>query len=282
MTWHLAQEEDVPEIDRFLSRHIQTSMFPLANLRDHGLRGSNSRSMNIWMLGDVPRAIFAITNEGMVLPQCPECSDEELMAAIQLIRGHKLFGAAGKASQVRRIMRLAGWEDRSATLNSDEPGFTLDLSQLVLPDIAGANLIPLGDFDLSIAESWRARYLTEAMDFDQTRAREQSKIDIAAYVDRDSHRALLVDGHPVAMTGFNARLPEVVQIGGVYTPPELRGRGYARLAVALHLVEARSAGAGRAVLFAASDAAARAYIAIGFKPAGHYSLILFTNPEDTA
>nr|WP_302478065.1 GNAT family N-acetyltransferase [Ruegeria atlantica] len=120
------------------------------------------------------------------------------------------------------------------------------------------------------------------MDFDAERAHEQAKTDIAAYIERDSHRALLMDGQPVAMTGFNARLPEVVQIGGVYTPPGLRGSGYARLAVALHLQEAHRNGAARAVLFAASDAAARAYIAIGFRPAGHYSLILFKNPEDTA
>ena len=92
----------------------------------------------------------------------------------------------------------------------------------------------------------------------------------------------MIDGKPVAMTGFNARLPEVVQIGGVYTPPELRGNGYAKLAVALHLIEARTAGATRAVLFAASESAARAYIAIGFQPAGQFSLLLFTNPKDTA
>ncbi len=282
MTWHLAQEADVPKIDRFLSRHIQTSMFPLANLRDFGLRGSDSRAVNIWISGEGPRAVFAITNEGMVLPQCPECSDSELEEAVRLIRGRALFGLAAEAAQARRIMRLAGWEDRPATLNSDEPGFSLELNQLVMPDITGAELIPLGEFDRTIAEGWRRNYLTEAMDFAPERAQEQSQKEIAAYADRGSHRALLIDGQPAGMTGFNARLPEVVQVGGVYTPPEMRGRGYARIALALHLQEARNKGASRAVLFAASEAAARAYLAIGFKPAGHYSLILFTNPEDTA
>nr|WP_247744205.1 GNAT family N-acetyltransferase [Ruegeria sp. R14_0] len=262
--------------------HIQTSMFPLANLRDFGLRGPDPRAVNFWTLGDGLRGVFGITNEGMVLPQCPQCSDEELGAAIRLIRGRKLFGMAAEASQGRRIMRLAGWEVRPATLNSDEPGFTLNLDQMVVPDTTGADLVPLGDLDRAITEGWRQSYLVEAMDFDAERAQRQAKKDIAAYIQRKSHRALLMDGQPVAMTGFNARLPEVVQIGGVYTPPDLRGRGYARLAVALHLREAQSKGATRAILFAASDAAARAYIGIGFQPAGHYSLILFKNPEDTA
>ncbi len=282
MTWQQARQEDVPKIDRFLSEHSQTSMFPLANLLDFGLRGRDPRAVNVWTLGDGPRAILAITNEGMVLPQCPDCSDAELSEAIQLIRGRALFGLAAEATQARRFMHLAGWEDRPATLNSDEPGFTLDLNQIVVPDTSGAALVPLGDLDREIAEGWRQSYLTEAMDFDADRARSQSKKDVATYVERDSHRALLVSGQPVGMTGFNARLSEAVQIGGVYTPPALRGRGYAKLAVALHLLEARAAGLTRAVLFAASDSAARAYIAIGFKPAGQYSLILFKDPKDPA
>ncbi|WP_367646850.1 GNAT family N-acetyltransferase [Ruegeria arenilitoris] len=282
MTWRLATDAGVPKIDAFLSQHIQTSMFPLANLRDFGLRGDDPRSVTIWVLGDGPRAVFAITNEGMVMAQCPDCSDAELAAAVALIRGHKLFGVASEATQARRIMRLAGWDDRPATLNSDEPGFTLQLDDLELPDVAGATLVPLDDVDCSIPEAWRENYLIEAMDFAPERAQIQAKKDIAAYIQRNSHRVLLIDDQPVAMTGFNARLPEVVQIGGVYTPPNLRGRGYARLAVALHLIQARNGGASRAVLFAASDSAARAYMGIGFKPAGQFSLILFTNPEDPA
>ena len=281
MNWRLAQIDDLPRIDTFLSQHIQTSMFPLANLRDYGLRGPDPRAVNIWMLDDDPRALLAMTNEGMVLPQCPDCSDQELVDAIDLIRGRKLFGVAGEATQTRRIMRLAGWENRQATLNSDEPSFTLDLDQLILPDTTGAELVPLGDLDREVTENWRRDYLIEVMEFPANRARKYAARDYESYAKRDSHRVLIIRGRPVAMTGFNVRLPQVVQIGGVYTPPDLRGRGYARLAVALHLQEVRSGGATRAVLFAASEAAVRAYKAIGFQPAGHFSLILFNNPEDT-
>jgi predicted GNAT family acetyltransferase len=58
----------------------------------------------------------------------------------------------------------------------------------------------------------------------------------------------------------------------------LRNRGHARTAVALHLAEARAAGATRAVLFAATSAAVRAYLAIGFQPAADFSLVLFHAP----
>ncbi|KIC46457.1 GNAT family acetyltransferase [Ruegeria sp. ANG-S4] len=280
--WRAAQDSDLPAINAFLSGHIQSSMFPLTNLREFGLNGSRPRALKAWVLGEAPRAVFSITNEGMVLPQCPDCTDRELTEAIGLIRGQALFGIAGEAAQARQIMRLAGWDDRPATLNSDEPGFTLDLNQLVIPDARDAELVPLGDVDRTVTQAWRRSYLIEAMDFEPERAEQQGTKDIAAYIERNTHKVLLIDGRPVGMTGFNARLPETVQVGGVYTPPDLRGRGYAKLAVALHLAEARRAGVTRAVLFAASESAARAYIAIGFRPAGQYSLILFKNPKDPA
>jgi len=35
-----------------------------------------------------------------------------------------------------------------------------------------------------------------------------------------------VDGHPVSLAGFGGPTPNGIRIGPVYTPPELRGRGY--------------------------------------------------------
>ena len=49
----------------------------------------------------------------------------------------------------------------------------------------------------------------------------------------------------------------------------------ARRAVALHLQEARDKGATRAILFAANEAAARAYESIGFERNGTFSLMMF-------
>jgi predicted GNAT family acetyltransferase len=83
------------------------------------------------------------------------------------------------------------------------------------------------------------------------------------------------DGWPVASTGFNARLPDVVQIGGVYTPPALRGRGYARAAVAGSLLAVRETGVRRAVLFTGTDnePARRTYLALGFRVVGDFGFV---------
>jgi predicted GNAT family acetyltransferase len=86
-----------------------------------------------------------------------------------------------------------------------------------------------------------------------------------------------LSGVPVAYAAFNAMLPDTVQLGGVWTPPEFRSHGYGRSVVAGALLAAREAGAGRAVLFTNSDnhAAQSAYRSLGFARVGDYGLVIF-------
>jgi predicted GNAT family acetyltransferase len=74
-------------------------------------------------------------------------------------------------------------------------------------------------------------------------------------------------------------VPECVQVGGVWTPPEFRRRGYARCAVAASLLEVRAQRAVRAILFANDRWACRAYEALGFYAIGDYGLVLFDAPQ---
>lgn len=84
-------------------------------------------------------------------------------------------------------------------------------------------------------------------------------------------------GERVAYSAFNATVSEVVQIGGVWTPRALRGRGHGRSVVAGSLQYARDRGARMAVLFTAEDnlPAQRAYAGIGFEPIGNYGIVFF-------
>ena len=57
-------------------------------------------------------------------------------------------------------------------------------------------------------------------------------------------------GAPVSLSAINASLPDIVQLGGIYTPPDLRGRGYAKAAVAanaLPFLEAEAKARGKKV-----------------------------------
>jgi predicted GNAT family acetyltransferase len=111
---------------------------------------------------------------------------------------------------------------------------------------------------------------------DEAPALAERQVD--GWLRSDSLRVLLDGDQPVAMTGLDAGLPEIVLIGGVYTPPDMRGRGYARQAVALHLADLRAKGVERAVLSTDMPAAVRAYLAIGFRPIDDSALVLFRQP----
>jgi GNAT superfamily N-acetyltransferase len=76
------------------------------------------------------------------------------------------------------------------------------------------------------------------------------------------------DGRPVSLTGVGGLTPHGIRVGPVYTPPELRGRGYASNLVAeasqLHL------DGGRQFVFLFTDlanpTANRIYRSIGYEP----------------
>jgi RimJ/RimL family protein N-acetyltransferase len=77
-----------------------------------------------------------------------------------------------------------------------------------------------------------------------------------------------VDGVPVAMAAIARNSPSVMSISWVYTPPDLRGRGYAGSVVAAIAERAFADGRQSVCLYIdrANPASNRCYAKIGFKP----------------
>src|SRR5204863_2555786 len=122
---------------------------------------------------------------------------------------------------------------------------------------------------------WRLAYDVETLGAtDSAEQRQQSAAFLDVQIAEGNAWVATGAGLPVSLSALNASLPEIVQLGGIYTPPELRGRGYAKAAVAASLLAARDRGASRAVLFTSNPSAARTYEALGFRRAGDYSLVL--------
>jgi uncharacterized protein len=123
---------------------------------------------------------------------------------------------------------------------------------------------------------WRLHYDIETLgspDSDATQQRAAEVLD-RQIAEKNVWVAVAQD-RPVSISAFNATLPDIVQLGGIYTPPDFRGRGYAKFAVAGSLIAARRRGVSRAVLFTRNPSAARSYEAVGFKRIGDYGLVLF-------
>ncbi|MEM9787894.1 MAG: GNAT family N-acetyltransferase [Pseudomonadota bacterium] len=273
----LATEADRPAIEAFLQQHIATSMFPLSNLRRYGMAGGHPRAVRFWCrwregaLTDV----LTVSEEGMVFPQCPT---GPWGAARVVLAGVGVRGILGDGAQVAALHAALGLPT-DPPMNEEEPHYELQLNDLCMPDVAGFSLVPLAEAPRDLVVNWRAAFREEVLTMRSEDYLASARRDIDGYLEADTHRVLYQAGQPVAMTGFNATLSDTVQIGGVYTPPDLRSRGLARRAVAMHLSEARERGVNRAVLSAASPQASRAYEAIGFRPIGTFTILVYDEPR---
>lgn len=272
-----AVDADRPAIEAFLTRHITTSMFPLSNLRRYGMAGGHPRAMRFWLRWQAGALVdvLCISEEGMVFPQCPTSPWGDVKV---VLHGHSVKGVLGDAAQVAALRTVLGLS-RDAGLDTAEPLYALSLDDLVIPDVTGFRLVPLKDAPRALVVGWRRAYLEEVLPMPGEDNAMTAVKDIVGYIEADTHRVLYEGNTPVAMTGFNAVLHEAVQIGGVYTPPALRARGYARRAVALHLSQARDAGTKNASLFAASPQACKAYEAIGFRRTGDFRILIYQDPQ---
>lgn len=268
-----AIEADLDRVRAFLTEHITTSMFPMSNLARFGTNG-HPRSMDFWLsesAGEVTD-LFSISREGMIFP-----GTDKAATVIPFLTDRPIIGIIGATSQVTAIRDAL--PAAPTKINTTEPHFALNLAQIKLPQIDGLTLRPVQETDAEMIINWRAAYEVESLGEDLEAARNFAEQKFYRYLQDDTHRVLMHKGSPVGTTGFNAVTESCVQVGGVYTPPELRSRGYARAAVALHLQEAHAHGKTTAILCAANVAAAKAYMAIGFEQIGEFGIVIYQEPQ---
>jgi predicted GNAT family acetyltransferase len=274
-----ARAGDEAAMETFLAAHAETSMFLRGNLHELGLFDrDHPHGTEYWLVGGgAITAVFGLTNRGFAMSQAPDASPALWDAFAEAVQGRELGGITGEAGQADEMKRALGVMDADYALDLPEPLYRLALKALVLPDRPGEIRAP-GEGDRALLELWNAAYVTELRMTTPERVAAEARERAQRAIAGDRTRLLIVDGAPVAMTALNARLPDMVQIGGVYTPPELRGLGYARRVVALHLDELRREGVSTAILFASGAAACRAYEAIGFERIGTYALSILKEP----
>jgi GNAT superfamily N-acetyltransferase len=266
-----AEVADIPAIRAFLGSRVEQAMFPLANLARHGVAGGHPRAMTFWVAGDPLTGVLGLTDSGIVMANIPVAMVPD---AARAMAGRMICGIVGPAGPSMALHDALGLADVPTLMAHQEPQFALDLVDLVLPPHDGLTLTPIAAAPRNVMIDWSTAYDVETLGARPDVARAEAPEELDSWIAAGSHVVLWRHGHPVARTGFNARLPGIVQVGAVWVPPDLRRQGLARAAVALHLAQAREQGVTRATLFAASDNAARAYVAIGFQQIGDWYLCL--------
>jgi RimJ/RimL family protein N-acetyltransferase len=278
---------DEAAFEAFLMPHLASSMFLLGNVRSAGLTDTGDRFSGTYMAafedGQMVGVVAHFWN-GTLMPQVPAPWTERYLdvlwhAAVNA-SGRSVKGVVGPDDQACAIKAALAYPPDIVQMDLREKLYELDLAALVVPEALRSGQVTarravLADVDLLV--HWRVGYETETMDATDTPSfRAEVRANQTRIIGDRSVWILEDAGVPVATTGFNADLGEVVQVGGVYTPPEKRSRGYARCAVAASLLDAREAGATRGILFTGEQniAAQKAYTALGFQQVGTFRLCL--------
>lgn len=272
---------DEGRLDTFLSTHRDSSMFLRSNARRGGLEYGGQPYQGVYcgvFENGRMRGVAAHYWNGMLLVQAPRRTGD-LARACAAASGRTITGLAGPAAQVPVARAALALEDAPAKVDGNDWLYGLDLAELAVPGALARGDVtcrpPRPEERETLCE-WRMHYDIELFGASDTpEARRHS----AEFLDRqiaESNAWVLLDrGQLVSLSAFNATLPDMVQLGGIYTPPALRGRGYAKAAVAGSLLAARERGAARAVLFTSTASAARSYEGVGFRRTGDYCLVLF-------
>jgi RimJ/RimL family protein N-acetyltransferase len=145
-----------------------------------------------------------------------------------------------------------------------EPQRINSISDKPLYPGASGHARPVTIEDAPLLADWLIAFHREAVPHDPVPAREN--LERAAGEDR--FLFWIDKGRPVSMAGIVRRLKNSAAITGVYTPPELRGRGYAGAATAARVERIYAEGRKIACLYAdlRNPASNRCYTKIGFTP----------------
>jgi RimJ/RimL family protein N-acetyltransferase len=272
----LLRRGDEAELERFLAPLADSSLFLIANARKGGLTDEGQPFQASYAAAfDEGRVVgvAACSWLGTVVVQAPRDLAGVVHEAIRA-SGRQVTALIGPYDQAVEACAAIG---RSPLSLERDLLFGLDLAALQVPaDLARAVCRSPRREELPLLAEWRARFVAETnIEREGPELRSRARVGIELLHADGAVFVLEREGAVVSMAAFNARIAETAQIGGVYTPPELRARGHARCAVAGALLAARASGASRGILFTAESnrPAQRSYQALGFRPIGDYGLL---------
>ncbi len=277
------EPSDQHALEEFLRPRADSSIFLLANSRKAGLRDRGQPFEGTYFAvleGGRIVGVAAHYWQGNLIFQCPERHLGTLLAAVGSASVRPVMGLLGPGRQVARAKEALQLAGEKIQLDEQEGLYKLRLDEMIVPPPLAAGRLRgrrIERRDLDRVSAWRVDYSLETLGADNSaELRRRCRHDMEASLERGDTWVLEDDGELVASTSFNAALDEVVQVGGVWTPPRLRRRGYGRAVVAASLADAAAEGVGAAVLFTGDDnvSAVKAYAALGFRRIGDYRVIL--------
>ena len=279
--------DDLVALKSFLEARRASSMFLLSNLAASGIVEGDQPFEGTYVAdfdGEQIIGVAAHYWNGNLMPQT-DANAAVLARAALAASGRALKGLVGPQAQCDAVNAAFNLDESKFQLLERERLYRVTRDALVVPK-AGAQVRRAQASDRGALIDFYREYHIEALNDPPAAALADAMRD----VDRraasgtqwvlDQRSAADNSDGLVSACVFNATVAPTVQIGGVYTPPHLRGRGLARACVAGALATAFSEGFAEAILFTGERnvAAWKAYEAIGFRTIGDYCIALLREP----
>ena len=281
------QAGDEDHVLSFLRSHVDSSMFLLSNVTAAGIGRPEVRfGGDYWAAfdGRIVGVLGHFWNANMIVQAPNAAARLALYAEVRKAATRPVAGLLGPDEQVIDGVRCLGLADAAFAVDHREQLFSLPAEALEIPghDPSRVSISHWKDDDPALMQRWLGAYNVAALGADPGPDLDKEMASAVAMAAGFERWVLRIDGRTVALAGFNARVGDLVQVGPVWTPPEYRGRGYARLLLALILKQAFAAGVTRSVLFTSNPAGESAYRVIGFRPSGDYRLAMLKAPVTLA
>jgi RimJ/RimL family protein N-acetyltransferase len=223
--------------------------------------GIPDHNLLLWTLGDPGACAIKTPGKirGIVLGDVNEAQARELAAITAELDYPSVEGAGDTARWF-----VAGAETLGLRFGEGAPLRIHALSRPpTRPDVPGAAR-PVAPDDADLLLAWTLAFHRDAGIPDPPPSAEE----IAEVIERRRHWFWVVDGQPVAMAATGRKMRGCMSIAPVFTPPELRGRGFGGVITAAVVDRIFADGYETACLYTdvLNPASNRCYAKLGFEP----------------
>ena len=276
---------DEPALDRHLSRFAASSVAMRANLQSGGIVDQGQPYQGTYAAlwdRDTILAVAAHYWNGALMLQAPRALGEVIRAAVAGSRRPVTF-VQGPWPQVQAAADILGPLSSQRWIGKVNDLRLLDIGKLQIPDSVKrreARHRVATAADLNYLLSWEASREAEISGTTESleqRARVRAKLEqliaqTALYVAETTATPSRI----VAMAYIEYGVQGLIQIGGIWSPPLVKDKGFAAVAVAGAVFAAQAHGFKQACLLAdkASTATLNSYRALGFTSIGEYGYLL--------
>lgn len=213
---------------------------------------------------DVVAAAMRTPPHNAILSHLSDDRAVDLIVDDLLVVAPDLPGVLGeKRRALRFAQRWTSHTRRAHRIRTAQRIF--QLTTVIPPRPVGGRLRTATVADRELVTQWFRAFIREALREDGSTAGEMADRWLNT-PDRTVY--LWTEGQPVSICGAAGRTPNGIRIGAVYTPPELRGRGYASNCVAAASQAQLDTGLRYCFLYTdlANPTSNRIYREIGYEP----------------